>query len=194
VSSPRYHQTSQQQQYESSNSSGNNGPNTLARGYHNLHMQQQQEPLIIQQHTQSLQPQHQQQKSNGATIADETRSTSFSSNDEEDNDDDVNMPPKRKYRRHPKPDKNAPIKPPSAYIMFSNDARARLKDHNMTFVEIAKLVGDQWKNLSMHQKQQYERTAMRAKDDYIDALNTYRQTDEYKVRFGCVLNCGEHIN
>jgi hypothetical protein len=130
--------------------------------------------------------------------------SSFSSNDEEDDDEEEDedtqqtdasrnnktsssssssrtSPLKRKYRRHPKPDKNAPIKPPSAYIMFSNDARAKLKDHSLTFVEIAKLVGDQWKNLSLNQKQAYERTAMRAKDKYIDALNAYRQTNEYKV-------------
>jgi hypothetical protein len=27
---------------------------------------------------------------------------------------------KRKYRRHPKPDENAPERPPSAYVIFSN--------------------------------------------------------------------------
>lgn len=121
----------------------------------------------------------------------ESRS-SYSSNEDEDEDLDeeeqsnngnssTTSPLKRKYRRHPKPDKHAPIKPPSAYIMFSNDARAQLKAHNMTFVEIAKIVGDQWKNLGINQKQQYERTAMRAKDEYIDALNEYRKTNEYKV-------------
>ncbi|CAO0791589.1 unnamed protein product [Mucor circinelloides] len=121
----------------------------------------------------------------------ESRS-SYSSNEDEDEDmieeeqsnnsnSSAISPLKRKYRRHPKPDKNAPIKPPSAYIMFSNDARAQLKGHNMTFVEIAKIVGDQWKNLGISQKQQYERTAMRAKDEYIDALNEYRKTNEYKV-------------
>ncbi|KAI9254422.1 hypothetical protein EDC94DRAFT_618785 [Helicostylum pulchrum] len=136
-----------------------------------------------------LDPQSETQSSNDDTAsknvvsAIEGSRSSFSSNDdEEENDADSNMdlPIKRKYRRHPKPDKNAPIKPPSAYIMFSNDARAQLKDHNMTFVEIAKLVGDQWKNLGVNLKHQYERTAMRAKDEYIDALNAYRQTNEYK--------------
>lgn len=109
-------------------------------------------------------------------VVEGARSSSFSSNDE-DND----APLKRKYRRHPKPDKKAPIKPPSAYIMFSNDARSQLKDFGMSFVEIAKYVGDQWKNLSINQKQQYERTAMRAKDLYIEELHAYSQTDDYKV-------------
>ncbi|KAI8079109.1 uncharacterized protein B0P05DRAFT_587326 [Gilbertella persicaria] len=87
---------------------------------------------------------------------------------------------KRKYKRHPKPDRNAPIKPPSAYIMFSTDARSRLKHHNMTFIEMAKLVGDQWKNLDNKEKQAYERTAMKAKDEYLDVLHAYKQTDQYK--------------
>jgi hypothetical protein len=122
----------------------------------------------------------------------ENRSSSFSSNEDDVNDDvdddeeddhDVsnNTPLKRKYRRHPKRDKHAPIKPPSAYIMFSNDARAQLKNQNMSFVEIAKYVGDSWKNLDPVQKQAYERTAMREKDKYIERLNQYRKTPEYKV-------------
>jgi hypothetical protein len=114
---------------------------------------------------------------NVSIVVEGARSSSFSSND----DDENNAPLKRKYRRHPKPDKKAPIKPPSAYIMFSNDARSQLKDFGMSFVEIAKYVGDQWKNLSINEKQQYERTAMRAKDLYIEELHAYSQTEEYKV-------------
>lgn len=111
---------------------------------------------------------------------DGVRSSSFSSNEEDDSGGEGKVL-KRKYRRHPKPDKNAPIKPPSAYIMFSNDARAEInKNHDMTFVEIAKIVGDRWKHLPNNQKQRYEKVAMKAKDDYLDALNAYRQTDEYK--------------
>ncbi|KAI8379840.1 hypothetical protein EDC96DRAFT_491917 [Choanephora cucurbitarum] len=87
---------------------------------------------------------------------------------------------KRKYRRLPKPDKHAPIKPSSAYIMFSNDARSELKHKNMSFVEMAKLVGDRWKSLSNEQKQGYERTAMKAKDEYLNAMHAYKQTDQYK--------------
>ncbi|KAI8891359.1 HMG-box, partial [Backusella circina FSU 941] len=100
--------------------------------------------------------------------------------DEEDEDEDDDCTIQRKYRRHPKRDKNTPIKPPSAYIMFSNDARTQLKDQNMTFVEIAKYVGDLWKNLDSSRKREYERTAMREKDHYVDRLNRYRKTPEYK--------------
>lgn len=108
-------------------------------------------------------------------------SSSISSNDDEDSiDTNESVPAKRKYRRHAKPDRNAPIKPPSAYIMFSNDARTELKNQNLSFAELAKIVGDQWKNLSHVDKQAYERMAMRAKDEYLASLEQYRQTVSYK--------------
>ncbi|CEI92878.1 hypothetical protein RMCBS344292_07125 [Rhizopus microsporus] len=108
------------------------------------------------------------------------RSTSISSNEDSESVQSDSTAPKRKYRRHAKPDRNAPIKPPSAYIMFSNDSRAKLKDQNLSFAELAKVVGEQWKNLSYYEKQAYERKAMRAKDEYLAALERYRETDEYK--------------
>ena len=110
----------------------------------------------------------------------DNRSSSISSNDDGDSvDTNESAPTKRKYRRHAKPDRHAPVKPPSAYIMFSNDARAELKNQNLSFAELAKIVGDQWKNLSHIQKQAYERMAMRAKDEYLASLEQYRQTPNY---------------
>lgn len=112
---------------------------------------------------------------------DNQASSSISSNDDDDSiDTNESTPAKRKYRRHAKPDRNAPIKPPSAYIMFSNDARTELKNQNLSFAELAKIVGDQWKNLSHIDKQAYERMAMRAKDEYLASLEQYRQTLNYK--------------
>ncbi|KAI8985929.1 hypothetical protein BDB01DRAFT_842777 [Pilobolus umbonatus] len=113
------------------------------------------------------------------------RSSGASSNDDNDSvdtdaNDSLRPTTKRKYRRHAKPDANAPVKPPSAYIMFSNDARVELKNQNLSFSELAKIVGEQWKNLSHHEKQRYERLAMHAKDEYMVALEHYSQTPEYK--------------
>ncbi|KAI9264374.1 hypothetical protein BDA99DRAFT_509191 [Phascolomyces articulosus] len=90
------------------------------------------------------------------------------------------LPPKRRYRRHPKPDRNAPIKPPSAYVMFSNDLRNELKDQNLTFAQLAKIAGERWKTLSVAGKNQYESTAVEAKNAYIISLSQYRQTTEFK--------------
>lgn len=126
-----------------------------------------------------------------------TSSTNDEEDDEEEEEEDdsgngglnsatssITLPaarPKRRYRRHPKPDKNAPPKPPSAYVMFSNHARSKIKDQNLTFSDIAKIIGEQWKHLSSEEKQAYERPAMQAKDEYLVRLEQYRQTQEYKV-------------
>lgn len=93
---------------------------------------------------------------------------------------------KRKYRRHAKPDKNAPIKPPSAYVMFSNDVRKELKDYNMSFTELARIVGNRWKNIDAELKEKYEDGANMAKDDYLRELAEYQKTDEYKVSIDCL--------
>ncbi|EFQ26250.1 HMG box protein [Colletotrichum graminicola M1.001] len=87
---------------------------------------------------------------------------------------------KRKYRRHPKPDENAPERPPSAYVLFSNKMRDDLKGRNLTFTEIAKLVGEHWQNLTPGEKEPYETSALKAKEKYNHDLAEYKKTAEYK--------------
>ncbi|KAI6785558.1 High mobility group protein 20A [Emericellopsis cladophorae] len=87
---------------------------------------------------------------------------------------------KRKYRRHPKPDENAPERPPSAYVLFSNKMRDDLKGHNLTFTEIAKLVGENWQSLPPHDKEAYESQANAAKEKYHRDLAQYKKTPEYR--------------
>lgn len=87
---------------------------------------------------------------------------------------------KRKYRRHPKPDENAPERPPSAYVIFSNKMREELKGRNLSFTEIAKLVGENWQNLSPNEKEPYEQQAFSAKERYNNELAEYKKTDHYR--------------
>ncbi|KAI0021483.1 hypothetical protein F4780DRAFT_737582 [Xylariomycetidae sp. FL0641] len=87
---------------------------------------------------------------------------------------------KRKYRRHPKPDENAPERPPSAYVLFSNKMREDLKGQNLTFTEIAKLVGENWQNLNRSEKEPFEKQAQEAKERYNRDLAEYKRTPEYK--------------
>ncbi|KAK1451970.1 HMG box protein [Colletotrichum melonis] len=87
---------------------------------------------------------------------------------------------KRKYRRHPKPDENAPERPPSAYVLFSNKMRDDLKGRNLTFTEIAKLVGEHWQNLTPGEKEPYETSALKAKEKYNHDLAEYKKTTEYR--------------
>lgn len=87
---------------------------------------------------------------------------------------------KRKYRRHPKPDENAPERPPSAYVIFSNKTREQLKGKNLSFTEIAKLVGEKWQNLSPCEKELYEKQAFTAKERYNNELAEYKKTNRYQ--------------
>ncbi|KAI1767556.1 hypothetical protein GGR53DRAFT_526406 [Hypoxylon sp. FL1150] len=87
---------------------------------------------------------------------------------------------KRKYRRHPKVDDNAPERPPSAYVLFSNKMREDLKGQNLTFTEIAKLVGENWQNLNRIEKEPFERQAHEAKERYNRELADYKKTVDYK--------------
>lgn len=87
---------------------------------------------------------------------------------------------KRKYRRHPKPDENAPERPPSAYVLFSNKMREDLKGRNLTFTEIAKLVGENWQNLTRAEKEPFETQAQEAKEKYNRDLAEYKKTENYR--------------
>ncbi|ELR02114.1 hypothetical protein GMDG_05273 [Pseudogymnoascus destructans 20631-21] len=88
---------------------------------------------------------------------------------------------KRKYRRHPKPDENAPERPPSAYVIFSNKMREDLKGRPLSFTEIAKLVGENWQNLAPSEKELYEQQAFAAKEKYTVELAEYRRTESYRT-------------
>ncbi|KAL0257890.1 hypothetical protein SLS55_007058 [Diplodia seriata] len=86
---------------------------------------------------------------------------------------------KRKYRRHPKPDENAPERPASAYVIFSNQTRESLKGQDLSFTEIAKLVGERWQTLSPGAREACERQAAAAKEKYYAELAEYKKTPEY---------------
>lgn len=97
-----------------------------------------------------------------------------------DNNHESNGVTKRKYRRHPKPDENAPGRPPSAYVLFSNKMRDDLKSQNLTFTEIAKLVGENWQSLSPSERDVFERKANAAKDKYRRDMAEYKKTPQYR--------------
>ncbi|KAF3006024.1 hypothetical protein E8E13_010662 [Curvularia kusanoi] len=94
---------------------------------------------------------------------------------------------KRKYRRHPKvsfllanPDENAPERPPSAYVIFSNQVREVLKGQDLSFTEIAKVVGERWQVLPSEEREACERQANSAKEKYYAGLAEYKKTEQYE--------------
>lgn len=88
---------------------------------------------------------------------------------------------KRKYRRHPKPDENAPERPPSAYVIFSNQVRELLKGQELSFTEIAKVVGERWQVLPAEEREACERQANSAKEKYYAGLAEYKKTPQYEA-------------
>ncbi|KAF2474524.1 uncharacterized protein BDR25DRAFT_215413 [Lindgomyces ingoldianus] len=86
---------------------------------------------------------------------------------------------KRKYRRHPKPDEHAPERPPSAYVIFSNQVRETLKGQEYSFTEIAKVVGERWQILPVVAREACERQANAAKEKYYAELAEYKKTPQY---------------
>lgn len=58
--------------------------------------------------------------------------------------------------------------------------RDELKGRNLTFTEIAKLVGENWQSLSQAEKEPYESQAQAIKDRYHNDLAEYKKTPEYK--------------
>ena len=59
--------------------------------------------------------------------------------------------------------------------------REDLKGRNLTFTEIAKLVGENWQNLSTLEKEPYESQAQAAKERFNADLANYKKTPEYKI-------------
>lgn len=55
-----------------------------------------------------------------------------------------------------------------------------MKDQNLSFTQIAKLVGDRWQKLDAAGKEPFEVQASAAKEKYNVQLSAYRKTDEYK--------------
>ncbi|KAK4078711.1 transcriptional regulator family: HMG [Trichoderma aggressivum f. europaeum] len=89
--------------------------------------------------------------------------------------------PKRKYRRHPKPDEHAPERPMSAYVLFSNKLRENLKgDRSLSFTEIAKLVGENWQSLPLEEREIYEAQARASKERFYREMAVYKETPEYR--------------
>lgn len=59
--------------------------------------------------------------------------------------------------------------------------REDLKGRPLSFTEIAKLVGENWQNLTPSEKEPYEQQAFAAKEKYTVELAEYRRTESYRT-------------
>jgi hypothetical protein len=58
--------------------------------------------------------------------------------------------------------------------------RDEMKGQNLSFIEIAKLVGERWQALAPAEKEPFETRALQAKERYSRELAEYRKTAEYR--------------
>jgi hypothetical protein len=93
----------------------------------------------------------------------------------------ASTPTYRKFRRHPRPDENAPERPPSAYVIFSKEVRKEGEIANLSFTQMARIVGDRWQNLTPSSKEVYENRAQREKEKYNQQFSTYKKTESYRA-------------
>lgn len=86
---------------------------------------------------------------------------------------------KRHYDRKPVKDHNAPQRPLSAYVLFSNAVREELTDQNLSFVETSKIVGDRWHGLPDESKESWKQRASGPWDIYNAEMKQYQDTETY---------------
>ncbi|KAJ3162682.1 Non-histone chromosomal protein 6 [Geranomyces michiganensis] len=85
----------------------------------------------------------------------------------------VAAPKKTKAKKDP----NAPKKPLSAFMIFSQENRARIKDENpeATFGQIGKLLGAAWKDLNDEDRATYTSKQEKAKKQYENDVASYKE-------------------
>ncbi|PVZ97596.1 hypothetical protein BB558_004587 [Smittium angustum] len=92
----------------------------------------------------------------------------------------TNSPYKRKYKKHPKKDPNAPEKWKSAYQLFRDDINKTIDIKKYSFVDLSKIHSEQWSGLNPQRKKHYEDLAKTAKIDYEKQMNIYRKSKQFK--------------
>ncbi len=76
-------------------------------------------------------------------------------------------------KKKPSKDPNAPKKPSTAYLFFSNDKRNELKEQGLSFTEIGEKLGELWKAVSDEEKKKYEALAAKDKERYTEEMSKY---------------------
>ncbi|XP_036373224.1 FACT complex subunit SSRP1 isoform X3 [Megalops cyprinoides] len=121
---------------------------------------------------------------------DSKASASDSSGEEKDSEDERKKRPakkakvikekkEKKTRKKEKKvkDAGAPKRPMSAYMLWLNSSRERIKAEHpgISVTEISKKAGEMWKQLGKDKKEEWERKAEEVKRDYEKAMEEYRE-------------------
>ncbi|WCJ26474.1 HMG (high mobility group) box protein [Euphorbia peplus] len=81
---------------------------------------------------------------------------------------------KKKTKKEKDPLK--PKHPMTAFFVFSNERRAALLAENKNVCEVAKIAGEEWKNMTEKQRGPYEEVAKQNKEKYAHEMEAYKQS------------------
>jgi len=78
---------------------------------------------------------------------------------------------------------NAPKKPQSAYFLFANDRRPRLREAHpdKKITDVAKMLGEEWKKMPEAEKKPWDEMAKKKKAQYDKEIEEYKKTDDFRT-------------
>ncbi|PSS11330.1 High mobility group B protein [Actinidia chinensis var. chinensis] len=68
-----------------------------------------------------------------------------------------------------------PKQPMSAFFVFASERRGALLAENKSVLEVAKIAGEEWKNMTEKQRRPYEQRAKQNKEKYVEEMEAYNQ-------------------
>ncbi|KAL8556599.1 hypothetical protein ACS0TY_004159 [Phlomoides rotata] len=71
-----------------------------------------------------------------------------------------------------------PKHPMSAYFIFAKERRAALLAVNKNVLEVAKMTGEEWKNMTEKDRAPYEEMALKNREQYLQEMELYKQKKE----------------
>ncbi|KAI5655359.1 hypothetical protein M9H77_32546 [Catharanthus roseus] len=86
-----------------------------------------------------------------------------------------------KENKKPTKKEKDPLKPKhpmSAFFLFSNERRSTLLAENKKILEIAKITGEEWKNMTDKERAPYEKMANEKREQYKQEMELYKQKKE----------------
>lgn len=99
----------------------------------------------------------------------------MSSDDDSENNHYISEEEEAPRKRKPKKDPNKPKRNMSAFFLYSNANRARIKEENpgIKFGQVAKLLSEEFKNISESERAKYDKLAMADKERYQREMEDY---------------------
>ncbi|XP_027181233.1 high mobility group B protein 13-like isoform X1 [Coffea eugenioides] len=76
-----------------------------------------------------------------------------------------------------------PKQPLTAFFLYSNERRATLLAENKNVLEVAKVLGEEWKNMTEKQRAPYEKIANKNKEQYLLEIELYKQRKEEEAAY-----------